>query len=129
MKRFKAWVKRTWSRFKLWALGVLASIGLVSVALVQPLTLSYTPPTQYTDGSPLPIEELAEARLYCSGSLVITETDINGTFDNVDAVLTVGDHTCYATVVAINGIESDPSNSLDVTVLSSSAPEPPVLSE
>lgn len=128
-ERFKAWVADKWRRFKKWFMGLLAAIGLVSVAVVAPVQVSYTPATEYEDGTPLPLDEIAETRLYCNGELVATEPGADGSFDDVSTVLPVGTSQCYGTHVGTNALESQPSNTITVIVVSSSAPNPPVLIE
>ena len=126
-KRFTTWSGRTWARFKKWFIGLLVSIGMISVAVVAPVAVNYVPATQYTDGSPMPIDEIAETRLYCNGALVTTESGADGSFDDVSGLLPVGVSQCYGTHVATNGIESGQSNTVSVTVISSAAPNPPEL--
>ena len=126
-QKFKAWSGRTWSRFKLWLLGILASLGLVSVALVAPVGVSYVPASLYEDGTTLPLAEIAETRLYCDDALVTSEPGADGSFDDLNGFLPVGVSSCYGTHVATNGLESVPSNIITVTILTSSAPNPPEL--
>ena len=128
-ERFKAWVADKWRRFKKWIMGVLASLGLVSIAVVQGVDVTYTAATEYEDGTPLPVEEIAETRLYCNGELVASEPGADGAFEGVQALLPVGANQCYGTHVATNAKESQPSNTITVVVLTSSAPNPPVLIE
>ena len=122
-----SWLKQKWAKFKAWAYSILVSIGLISVAVVvqpQPIDLDYTRPTTYEDDSPLPIEEIAETRLYCNDVLVLTEPGADERFDRIDAVLAPGTYTCYGTVVATNGLESRPSNTVERTVISDAPPNP-----
>lgn len=126
-QRFKAWTKHTAQRFKLWVLGILASLGLVTVAVVAPGDIFYTPATEYEDGTPLPLSQIAETRLYCNGALVASEAGADGVFDDAKSLLPVGDNVCYGTHVATNAMESRPGESITVTVLPTAAPLPPEL--
>ena len=126
-QRFKTWCSIKWSHFKKWVIGLLVSLGVVSVALVQTVNVTYTRATQYDDGSPLPLSEIAETRLYCNDVLIATEPGADGEFSGVDALLPAGDNVCYGTHVATNAKESVPSATIVVSVLSSSAPNPPEL--
>ena len=126
-QRFKMWSSVKWSRFKHWLFGLLVSLGVVSVALVQTVNVTYTRATQYDDGSPLPLSEIAETRLYCNDVLIATEPGADGVFGGVDALLPAGDSVCYGTHVATNALESAPSVSITISVLTSSAPKPPEL--
>lgn len=123
----KNWWLKTWSKIRAWFIGVLAFLGLVAapVLVAIPTSFTYTPPTTYEDGSPLPIEQIGETRLYCNGSLVASEPGSDGDFNNVD--LPPGNYNCYATVIATNGQESQPSNVVVRNILTDSAPNPPTL--
>lgn len=126
MKWLKDKIRAAWLQIKKWWIGLLVAIGLVAAPLViaVPTGFTYTPATQYEDGTALPITEIAETRFYCNDVLVGTEPGASGAF-TVD--LSPGTYTCYATHVATNGLESAPSNSVVKTVLPNVAPNPPVL--
>ena len=126
-KRFKAWARRTWKKFTGWLTGILVSLGLITVALVQSMDVTYTPATEYVDGTPLPIEDIAETRLYCNDVVVASEPGADGVFQDVVASLPVGDNVCYGTHIGTNALESDASNSITVTVRPNVAPKPPEL--
>jgi hypothetical protein len=127
-QRFKAWSARTWQRFKRWVIGILGSLGLITVSLIAaPVQVTYTPATEYEDGTALPIDDIAETRLYCNGDLVATEPGADGSFDDVSGVLPVGTSECYGTHVGVNALESQPSNTITVIVRPSVAPGAPVL--
>lgn len=125
----KSWIKDKWNRFKAWFYALLVAIGLVAAPIVFATDATYTPATSYVDGTPLPIEEIAETRLYCNGGTVavLVEPGADGVFENLEAVLPAGDNTCYATHVATNGIESSPSNTSTFRIIPNVAPNPPVL--
>jgi len=118
-KRIRSWG----AKIKRWFLAVLASLGLVTAVIIAAGPITYTAATEYEDGTPLPLAEIAETRLYCNGNLELTELGADG---ELDIVLPVGDNICYATHVATNGQESEPSNSITVKVMSSAKPNAPV---
>lgn len=124
----KNWITRQWKKFKAWAYGLLIALGIVAAPLLyaEAVNFTYTPATQYTDGTVMPADQIAETRLYCDGVMVSSEAGADGGFI-VD--LGIGTHTCYGTHVATNGQESAPSNSVTKIVLPSAAPEPPVLDQ
>lgn len=117
-KRIRSW----WEKVRKWVVSVLVSLGLMTAAVLSAQSITYTAATTYEDGTDLPLSEIAETRLYCDGNLAITELGADGQFD---PVLSAGDHTCYATHVATNGLESVPSNTIEYRVLPSVAPSPP----
>jgi len=117
-------VRQLWKKFKAWVYSILVTLGVVAAALAVQVDFSYVPPSEYVDGTPLPLSEIQETRLYCDGALVATESGSDGSFTTT---LSVGTHICYATVVATNGLESDPSNEVVRVVLTDQLPRPPVL--
>jgi hypothetical protein len=122
----KIWLKKQWLKFKKWILGILAAVGLISAPLLMaiPTEFTYTRATEYTDGTPMPLSDIAETRIYCGGSLVASEAGADGT---LLPDLGIGVHTCYATHVDIYGRESDPSNEITTTVVPPGIPVAPVL--
>lgn len=120
----KNWFQRQWARVKKWWVGVLIALGL-AVPMVQavPVDFTYTRATEYSDGTPMPLSEIQETRLYCDGSLVATEAGADQDF-NPD--LNPGIYDCYATHVDTYGRESAPSNTIQKTVLPG-MPNAPVL--
>lgn len=123
----RRWIKTKWLKFRKWFYGVLVSFGIFAAAVVQAKDIVYNRATEYEDGSPLPIEEIAETRLYCNDQLLLTEPGADGAFDNAFASLPAGDNICYATHVATNGMESAPSVSRLFRVTPMVPPLPPVL--
>ena len=125
-QRFKAWAKRTWKKFTAWISGLFAVlVGAVIVG--QSFDVSYTPAVEYVDGNLMPIDEIAETRLYCNDELLVSEPGADGLFENALSSLPVGDYVCYGTHLAINGLESGPSNTVTYTVRPNVAPRPPEL--
>lgn len=119
----KSKMKAVWTKVKAWVYGALIALGLMVPALSQVTSFTYTPANSRVDGTPMPLSEIAETRLYCDGSLVASEL---GADSSIDADLSVGSHTCYATHVDTAGQESVPSNEV-VRVVKPSLPNPPVL--
>ena len=91
---------------------------------VAPKTFNWLPPTQYVDGTPLPDGEIESYNIYCNSALLGNVPNTGSTDQWTSAPLSDGAHDCYATTVATNGEESDPSNSVNFTVLPSK-PEAP----
>ena len=116
--------KALWTRFKAWAYGILLSLGLVAGVIAATVNFTYTVPTQYTDGTPLPLEQIEKTSLYCNGALVDEELGSDGDFS---VILAPGTYECFATVTTTNGLESGPSNTVQKLVLPDVAPNPPVL--
>jgi hypothetical protein len=127
MERIRQWFKRQWLKFKKWVYGILVALGIAAAPLLyaEVVDFTYTRADQYTDGTPLPIEEIQFTRLYCDGSLVSEEP---GADQNFSVELGIGTHECYATHVDIYDRESDPSASV-VRIVSppGTGPNPPVI--
>jgi len=87
--------------------GVTNTIPFAATANV---TFTYQAATEYEDGTPLPLEEIKYTRLYCDGELVAQEAGAKG---DIYAELIAGYHSCYATHVATNDLESIPSNTVE----------------
>lgn len=70
--------------------------GLVAAIPVhaEVVNLTYTPATEWTDGSPLALSNIRSTRLFCDGVMVDGGGGAPGTF-NPD--LAAGTYTCYAT--------------------------------
>jgi hypothetical protein len=126
-KRFKNKWSNLSYRVRRWTLTILAYLGLaVGLVVAAQVQFTYTAPTQYQDGSALPLGDIAVTRLYCNNIKVDEETGSDGDFD---VLLAPGSYSCYATVVAVNGLESLPSNVVQRVVLSDQVPNAPVLDE
>lgn len=140
------WIKNQWLRFKNWAYGLLAAIGLVAVPMLASalVTFSWTNPTLNEDGSVLDPSQLVETRLYCDidPAAFTPEDGSEGTASShtADAVyaapattgdidLSYGRHDCFATAVAdYDGIrmESMPSG-VATKIVKPPRPNPPGL--
>lgn len=123
MKSFRQKLTAAWTRTKKWFFGLLVTLGLVTMAVAQAKTMSWTHPTERVDGSPLAVTEIAETRIYCDGEAAIVVAAPASSYQ----YLTPGTHTCHATTVDTQGLESDPSNTITFEVLKA-APAAPVLS-
>ena len=82
------------------------------------LTISWTPPTEYTDNAPLLEQDLDFYTFYCDGgSLAIIDSVIGVRTAMVStASLSTGDHVCHLTVTTLEASESGPSNSINFTI-------------
>ena len=118
------WFRRIWAKIKGWIYALLIALGLIVPAIAALKDFTYTRATQYEDGTPLPLEQIAETRLYCNGELVASEAGADGDFAGV--LLAPGNYDCYGTHVATNGLESQPSASITFAVLPEVAPDPPL---
>lgn len=130
MSRVKAWFSRQWTRFTAWCkrawrtitglvIALLASIGVLSYAAL--VGVSWQHPDTRIDGTPLPLDEIAETRWYCDGELVAT---FPAPADTGQLELGIGSHDCYATTVDTLGQESDPSVTI-TRVVNPARPSPP----
>jgi hypothetical protein len=91
-------------------------------------TFTFTPPTTYEDGTPLPQSKIASYDIECDGSLLVNlpnnplNTDTYqapaGTFD-------AGVHACQSFTVTTEGARSAPSNTVNFTV-APGIPGPPI---
>ncbi len=83
-----------------------------------PLTISWTPPDQYTDGFPLLEQDLDFYTFYCNGTVIKTIDSIIGTAtDVVDrSGMASGDYTCHLTVTSLLASESGASNTINFTI-------------
>lgn len=111
MKKF---LHESWLKTRKWLVALLIALGLMSPILYAEIVgFSYQAATEYEDGTPLPIVDIAFTRLYCDDVLVSEEEGADQSF-SVD--LGIGTHECYATHVVLgptgDEIESDPSNTV-----------------
>lgn len=107
---------------------------LLCLLLVSPLvfavgekTFTWTPPTTYTDGTPLPQEKIAAYEIQCDGALLATVPNVPLNTDRYDAppgTFAVGEHTCVAFTVTTEGEKSGPSGAVNFTV-APGVPNPP----
>lgn len=111
---------------------------LVGLAITAPLWaqvvmeqgVSYTPPTARTDGTPLPISELAGHTLHCgtsSGNYIMAlETGVDGFIARAEIIASLGlewdvEYFCALTATDTGGRPSAHSAEVNFTV----APAPP----
>ena len=82
------------------------------------LTISWTPPTQYTDNAPLLEQDLDFYTFSCDGQPVATIDSVIGTRTATVATssLSTGDHVCTLSVTTVLGAESGPSNPVNFTI-------------
>lgn len=132
LTRAKAWAASAWARVKSWwkatVLAILAALGLATIPVAQDnsVTLSWDNATQYENGDPLPIEEIAETKLWradypvgqADGSvaktLVVSLPPTVTTY--ADESLANGSYCYDATHVATNGAESAHSAEVCTTI-------------
>lgn len=126
--RLQSAAARLWARFTGWIkatdVAVLAALGL-AVAYAAPVDMSWDHPALRTDGTALPLDQIAETRFYCDGEFAAA---FPAPAEAGQLELGLGTHECYATTVDTDGQESDPSNSITVTVLPA-RPSPPSLDQ
>lgn len=91
---------------------------------IEPKTFDWTPPTQNTDGTPLPDADIASYNIFCNAVLLGNAPNTGGTDTWTSPPLPAGSYDCHATTVAISGEESDASNAVNFTV-AKSKPEAP----
>jgi hypothetical protein len=128
MNKIKIWIKRVWTKVKLWAYIMLVSIGLIALPIeAAEKSFSWTNASQREDGSAFDAAtEQAEVRLYCDGDTVPTFVSV-GAATTYTGSFSFGSHTCYATTLDTDDQESLASNSVTF-VLTPARPNPPVLS-
>lgn len=102
-------------------------------------SIDWTPPTTFTDGSPLvPAVDLSGFNVYCDGSLVKNIPDPSATTTLLSGLVDTtvdGAHSCNLTAVGVSTLESGPSDSVafqclsgtcyDTAAVPSVAPAPP----
>lgn len=112
----KIWIKKQLAKFKAWIISLLVALGLMTGAVMAAtVNFNYTPATEYTDGSPMPLSDIDFTRLYCDGVLVDEEPGADGDFS---VLLGFGSHDCYGTHVVLIATtpESAPSNMITKVV-------------
>ena len=108
---------------------------LLGLLLVSPLvfavgekTFTWTPPTEYDDGTTMPQSAIASYNIYCDGALLVnvpnTPLDTD-TYQAPPGTFATGAHACYATTVTTEGVESVASNTVNFTV-DPGTPGPPI---
>lgn len=108
---------------------------LLCLLLISPLvlalgekTFTFTPPTQYEDGTPLPQNAIASYDIECNGSFLANLPNVPLNTDTYQAqagTFPTGIHICQAFTVTTEGVRSGPSNSVNFTV-EPGVPSPPV---
>lgn len=91
-------------------------------------TFTFTPPTQYEDGSPLPQSAIASYDIECDGSILANVLNVPLNTDVYQApagTFATGTHICQAFTLTTEGVRSGPSNSVNFTVLAG-VPSPPI---
>ena len=108
-------------KLRKWMLAVLAffiSIGLWWNLSAEDVALSWTTPTTFTDGTPIPSGDLASARVYRrvnTGAYSLYQTvPIATAFVDVDQ--RTGTYCYQVTVVRANGVASPLSNEVCKTI-------------
>lgn len=138
LRAARSWIHRQYVKAKKAIIGALVSIGLITgtVVLAEDNSLTWNAPTTYEDGTPLPIEELQEFRIYVQvfplTADLANEARSYEFLDSVEPTSTNYTHTnltngiyCYvSTAVATNGAESVYSNEACKTV-DERIPSPP----
>jgi ABC-type sugar transport system substrate-binding protein len=82
------------------------------------LTISWTPPTEYTDGAALLEQDLDFYTFYCDGAPLATIDSIIGTYTATVSTnsLSTGDHVCTLRVTTLEAVESGDSNAINFTI-------------
>ena len=108
--------------------GILLS--LASVSMAGDVTVGWTPPTQYQDGSPLPANEIQNYIIYWGTDGVTYPNQQTVAGDQTSLLLTdlaPGTYYLVARTVATNGISSANSNQVSKQVLTDSPPNAPII--
>lgn len=104
---------------------------VASSALAGPTdaTLTWTPPTEYEDATPLPLNEIQSYKVYygaTNGGPYTSTTTVSGATTSVTiSSLTRGTWYFVVTTIATNGLESVYSAQVSKTIMSNSRPKPP----
>lgn len=87
------------------------------------LTISWTPPTQYEDNTPLLMQDMDFYTFSCDGTqLAVIDNIIGVTTAGIDmSAMEPGNYTCHLTITALAvvnpvGAESGPSNTINFTM-------------
>jgi len=107
---------------------ILLCLPLTVTWAVGEHTFKWTPPTTYTDDTPLAQEDIREYVIECNGEELATipnqplNTD---TYEAPPGTFPPGNYTCVGFTVTTQGISSDASNPVNFTV-APGQPSPPV---
>ena len=91
-------------------------------------TFNFTPPSTYTDGSPLPQTSIASYDIECDALLLANVPNVPLNTDSYFApagTFATGNHACQAFTVTTEGVRSGPSNTVNFTV-DPGVPSPPI---
>jgi hypothetical protein len=82
------------------------------------LTISWSPPTEYTDGFPLLEQDMDFYTFSCNGSQLKVIDLVVGTYSDIVDVsgLSSGSYTCHLTITSLEAVESGPSNTINFTI-------------
>lgn len=109
-------------------LWLIAMLFTVTIAKAGDATLTWAPPTQRVDGSPLPIEELAGYTILVGAAprAYTQAKTIEGGAVTSDTITGLGPGTVYFAIVArtTDGLQSNPSAEVSKTFEGSPAPPP-----
>ena len=89
-------------------------------------TFNWTPPSEFTDNSPLnPSTDLSGYKIVCTGNtdIVLDVPPDVSTYTPQNKTFTAGDYSCYMTAISIDGISSAPSDTVNFTI-DQAAPKP-----
>ena len=89
-------------------------------------TVSWLPPTQYTDNSPLLEQDLDYYTLYVDGVSTIFYDSVPGSYSQLHTIVPAGTYDLTLTVTTLEGVESGPSN-VKVFTVGPRTPKPPTL--
>ena len=108
---------------------------LVALLLLSPLvfavgekTFTWSPPTEYEDGTPLPQADIASYDIECDGALLANVLNTPLDTDSYQAppgTFSTGTHTCVAYTWTTEGVRSNASDPVNFTV-APGKPGPPI---
>lgn len=89
----------------------IALLMLASITFAFDESISWTPPTFYTNGTALLEQDLDYYTLYCDGNKLVELDSIIGTWTaTISFPDTPGTYTCWLTTTTLLGVESSASN-------------------
>lgn len=106
---------------------IVACVLLGSLTIqADTLTITWLPPTQYTDNSTLLEQDLDHYTLYVDGVSTIFYDSVPGSYSQLHTIVPAGTYELTLTVTTLEGVESGPSN-VKVFTVGSRTPKPPIL--
>lgn len=99
---------------------LLIALTLLAIStVVSATTLSWEPPTTRVDGKALDISELSHYNLYCGDLGIVAEIPAStstGEYEvpKLELFPDYGMYSCHMTAVDTEGLESMPSNTVDI---------------